>query len=224
LISYRDPEKDVPGPYSFYHSIVYVPGVDGGVWLDPTCSFCPPGHIPLGEQGLNSIILFDGKTGFTPTLTLPVEKAARVFISEADTLQPDASATGRSIIRYYGDTAYMYDELIEDKGLDSIIESMEEQLDDSMSAKWGDVTIEGLELEVEDGLMEMNLPYAVSRYASKSGDKLVLSYGGDSEGLGVSRRWWLRMRDGFPYGLTRRLWWRLTDRLRSQTVTAWRSP
>lgn len=182
VVSYRDITKDVPGPYSFYHTVTYVPDVDGGMWLDPTCEYCPAGHLPIEFQNLYSMILLDGKDGFTPTLSLPTEQASRTVLSEEDIISNDGSGVGDMGITFYGDMSYMYQDWADEMGIESIESVLEEGMDEGLTGKCGDVSIENLTVDIRNGSMDMNLSFTCKRFATKSGEKLVISSGGDTSG------------------------------------------
>jgi transglutaminase-like putative cysteine protease len=182
VVSYRDITRDVPGPYSFFHTLVYVPDIDDGMWLDPTCYYCPAGYLPTGEQNMNSLILFDGKRGFTPTLNLPPEQKSKFFSWERDNLSEDGSVAGEGAVTYYGDMPYMYQYIADRVGTDSLKALMEEAMDTSLTGKCGEVSIPNLEIEIGNGSMDLNFTFTCKRFATRSGKKLVISSGADELG------------------------------------------
>ncbi len=175
VISYRDINRDVPGPYSFFHTLTYVPDVDGGMWLDSTCYYCPAGYLPVEEQNMYSLILLDGEKGFTPTLTLPPEQTSRTLVFEKDTLSEDGSAIGEVVVTYYGDIPYLYQYLADRIGIDSIKATLEEVMDTALTKKCGDVSIDNFTIDIGDGSLNVNLTFTCKRFATKSGKKLIIS-------------------------------------------------
>lgn len=182
VISYRDINRDVPGPYSFYHSIVYVPDVDGGMWLDPTCYYCPAGYIPIDEQDMYSLILLDGKKGFKPTLSLPPEKIAKTVVLESDVVSKDGSANIEGAVRMYEETAYVYQYIVKKKGMNSIKAILEEGMNEAMTKLCGEGKINNFTFDLGDGNTNLSFKSTCKRYATKSGDKLILNSQTDSSG------------------------------------------
>ncbi|MFH0861956.1 MAG: transglutaminase-like domain-containing protein [Candidatus Altiarchaeota archaeon] len=119
ILTYRDVEKDVPGPFAFFHSVVYVPEVDNGMWLDTTCTYCPPGHIPTTVQGINALVLFDDRRGFTKTMELPPEKASYLYASEDSEIDGNGSENGAIRMVIVGDAPYAIAKSMKTQGVSS---------------------------------------------------------------------------------------------------------
>ncbi|MDD5111086.1 MAG: transglutaminase-like domain-containing protein [Candidatus Altiarchaeota archaeon] len=182
IISYRDITRDVPGPYSFYHAVVHVPDVDGGMWLDTTCYYCPAGYLPSDYQNMYSLTLLDREKGFKPTMSLPAEKIAMSISSEDDVLSKDGSATIDTAVRMYDETAYAYQYQIRKKGLDSIQAILKEGMDELVTAECGEGKVSNFTMSFGDLNTNFSFSSTCKRYATKSGDKLILSAGSDSSG------------------------------------------
>lgn len=90
--------------FNFNHIFVVSVIDDDTLWMDPTCTFCPFGDLPYGDEDINVVIVTDtgGVIAATPSAD-PEEnqviKESRVFIGA------DGAMKVNTQIKYYGNYA-----------------------------------------------------------------------------------------------------------------------
>ncbi len=97
-------DPDVPSLAQFNHVITFVPGVDGGTWLDATLDVAPPGLILAGERD-RRVLRIPASAAAAAVTTTPATpiKAPRWTVALTGTLDGDGTLTASVTETYEGD-------------------------------------------------------------------------------------------------------------------------
>ncbi len=111
-------DKNVPSSMWMNHMTVVVPaqkGIEEELWLDPSCSYCEPGHLPWWVSGASTIVLDMERhgTGEKPRFRFDEPKGdnavAETFHRRFDVnLDTQGHATGMMHVHLNGDNKAQY--------------------------------------------------------------------------------------------------------------------
>jgi len=171
LVSWGDVDKQIPNPNEFYHVIVYVPDVDGGLWFDAACEICPLGYIPPSEQDVEVLVLSSLSVDFTRTPVFDVDVTTVTNVNYSI----DLSAEGDAQVFILYQTTGLNALSLRD-GLEDAID--DEDIKDAVGFIVGGVCSDfdyvspGL-TDLSDYVIQLRLKVECNHFATKSDDNLV---------------------------------------------------
>jgi hypothetical protein len=166
--------ESIPSLYSFDHAIVLIDDGSEFRWLDPTCSYCPPGYLAPDFQERPVMILFDDEKGFSEISPYKKDEIQLIERNYTMMLGADGSAIMEVLVREVGKWAHMDSHEVEENSK----EGVEKSFSYTITGLCEDGDLESynvLGYEPEKSEYRISLKIQCTDFAAKSGENLVIT-------------------------------------------------